>query len=89
MRFPNTECCYECGEPMFDLEQVNGDWLCLLCIKDNKEKEKDMDLCPVCNDEMTDSHSNYQPTWSDYYDNTVCWLCSTQHNGKENENENK
>jgi len=41
MRFPNTECCYECGEPMFDLQEVNGDLFCLLCIRDNKGKENE------------------------------------------------
>lgn len=33
--------------------------------------------CAVCSDEMTVSHSNYTPTWSEHHDNVVCWWCST------------
>ena len=31
MRFPDTEICYECGEPFFDLEKMGDQWLCVLC----------------------------------------------------------
>jgi hypothetical protein len=31
MRFPDTEICYECGEPFFDLEKMGDKWLCVLC----------------------------------------------------------
>jgi len=30
--------------------------------------------CPVCGDTMTE-HSAYSPTWSDHYDDIVCWDC--------------
>ena len=31
MRFPDTEICYECAEPFFDLEKMGDKWLCVLC----------------------------------------------------------
>jgi ribosomal protein S27E len=36
--------------------------------------------CAVCGDEMTISHSNYAPIWSDHYDNVVCFWCGTHPN---------
>ena len=36
--------------------------------------------CAVCGDEMTVSHSNYAPIWSDHYDNVVCFWCGTHPN---------
>lgn len=35
------------------------------------------DKCPVCNDVMTE-HSNYQPVWSDDYDNIICTTCAIE-----------
>jgi formylmethanofuran dehydrogenase subunit E len=34
MRFPDTEICYECGEPFFDLEKLGNQLLCMLCHRD-------------------------------------------------------
>ena len=36
-----------------------------------------IEKCPVCDDNMTYDHCNYYPTWSDDYDNIVCWWCAT------------
>lgn len=33
--------------------------------------------CPNCGDELSATVSNSQPTWSDYFDNIVCWWCAT------------
>jgi len=35
------------------------------------------DRCPVCGDKFSD-HSNYQPVWSDHYDNVVCYHCNAE-----------
>lgn len=32
--------------------------------------------CPVCLDDMRNDHDNFLPTWSDEYDNIVCWTCA-------------
>lgn len=32
--------------------------------------------CPICKDEFSLTASNYQPVWSDYYDNIVCADCN-------------
>lgn len=32
--------------------------------------------CPVCLDYMRYDHDNFLPTWSDEYDNIVCWSCA-------------
>ena len=34
--------------------------------------------CPICSDKMTMNHDNLLPTWSDEYDNVVCWWCATR-----------
>lgn len=33
-------------------------------------------LCPNCGDKISDTTSNMSPTWSDYFDNIVCWWCA-------------
>jgi formylmethanofuran dehydrogenase subunit E len=46
MRFPDTEICYECGEPFFDLEKLGDQLLCALCHRDvtnGTTKELDTD----------------------------------------------
>lgn len=32
--------------------------------------------CPICKDEFSLTACNYQPVWSDYYDNIVCKDCN-------------
>ncbi len=32
--------------------------------------------CPICKDQFDINASNYQPVWSDYYDNIVCMDCN-------------
>jgi hypothetical protein len=34
-------------------------------------------LCPNCDDKLSATDSAYQPRWSNYYDNIVCWDCAT------------
>jgi threonine synthase len=31
--------------------------------------------CPNCGDSLSASIGNLQPTWSDYFDNVVCYWC--------------
>jgi hypothetical protein len=31
--------------------------------------------CPNCGDELSATIGNLQPSWSDYFDNVVCWWC--------------
>jgi hypothetical protein len=33
--------------------------------------------CPNCGDELSATVGNLQPSWSDYFDNIVCWWCAT------------
>ena len=33
--------------------------------------------CPICGDKLSATDSAYQPRWSNYYDNIVCWDCAT------------
>lgn len=32
--------------------------------------------CPICKDKFSLTASNYQPVWSDHYDNIVCADCN-------------
>jgi len=34
--------------------------------------------CPICKDEFSLTMSNYQPVWSDHYDNIVCADCNAK-----------
>ena len=50
MRFPDTEICYECGEPFFDLEKMGDQLLCALCHRDvanvtDKELDTNQQAC--------------------------------------------
>lgn len=69
------ECNYELDDGYKDSET-----LCGACVNVAESvtmlfKEHLGTVCPVCGDTMTE-HSNYSPTWSDHYDNIVCWDCS-------------
>lgn len=34
--------------------------------------------CPICKDAFSLTMSNYQPVWSDHYDNIVCADCNAK-----------
>lgn len=33
--------------------------------------------CPNCGDKLSATIGNLQPSWSDHFDNIVCWWCAT------------